>query len=238
MYLIKTFEQFFVQANETEWKELYNPHKATLFKSKALAQQWMKDHTTFTQYAQYVNAKEAIAAYDEWISNGGVRRVIEYVDNKFSRKYDPKKDTAIDVLNWRYDQSKRNEATIRYEDYRTWPQLHSLFSHIFNTETYRVNEGDSPYQTTFQIYTSKNGDLKKFKEELKLILPKAEIITEDGYAQFQIFDYECSEFDTYHFLYKNAKDCKIVASRYRTQVMAEGDVKYVFEYMKRERYYG
>jgi len=70
---------------------------------------------------------------------------------------------------------------------------------------------------------------------LKLALPYITRIDKDGYKIIRIFDHYLGEGgDSAEFLYKSDKDCKI-EGRYYDKI--KGNLKKVFEYWQRERYY-
>ena len=69
MFLICLFEKYYVKVNGKKWDEIYDPNKATVFKSEKEAKNWVKTNTTFEEYAKVVNSENSINEYNEWYQN-------------------------------------------------------------------------------------------------------------------------------------------------------------------------
>ena len=128
-----------------------------------------------------------------------------------------------------------NGDCVRYEDYTTWPQLYSIYEHIFNN-THFIDERGTTTSVSFsmRIERKKTFDIKVFQEELKIILP---FITrkKDDYYIIDIFDHFLSENgNSCDFYYKNDDDC-FIKGRWTDKI---GDnLESCLLYWQRERYY-
>jgi hypothetical protein len=236
LYIIKTFDSYYVQAGETSWNEIHDPNFATTFSSKKKAETWMKEHTTFAGYAKYLPRTTEVTDYNERMKVGIVRRTLAYVDNSFSRPYNKEKDTPMDVLDWRY-KYKDEGSEVRSEDYSTWPDLSQLFKHLMSVESYFDSKREGTLRT-FQIKVAPNSTFAGFIKELRFIIDKIELIDNpyDGYKMIKIFDHNLSEYDTYFIHYKNDDDVKVCGSRHILTHCA-GNIEKVFDYIKQNLYY-
>ncbi|RTK97764.1 MAG: hypothetical protein EKK64_00745 [Neisseriaceae bacterium] len=228
MFIICLFEKYYIRVNESNWDEIYNPNYATTFKSKKEANDWVDRNTTLKQYAQIVDSKKAIKKYDEWEKDGSIRRSFDLVDNNLSRPYAG--ESPEEVLKWMLEV---DIDKIRYEDYKTWPDLHSLFKHIHRLDKFHSDDYTKQY-TSFSFYFKPDSNFEEFKKEFDLVVEKT-TYEKDGYKVFDIFDrFLCEGGNSVDFFYKNDEDC-YVGGRWSKQV--SGSLKECFEYLKKERYY-
>ena len=222
MYLIQMFDRYYVRVNDGNWDEIYDPNFATSFDTKKAITQWVRKNTIYTEYAKAVDAKQAIEKHNEWAKNGSIRRTFEFVDNNLSRPYNG--ESAEEVLQWRLNV----DDNIRYEDYKTWPDLHQKFENLFQLQKY-------PDETlTFSLYFKQTASFENFKKEFSLALPYVTRIEKD-YKVFHVFDHFLSEGgNVVDFHYKSDSKCKVV-SRWNDKIV--GDLKTCFDYLVAERYY-
>lgn len=207
------------------WNEVYSPKNATQFTTAKKATDWGKNNTTFGDYIVAVTYDSAVEKFDQWIADGMIRRSFPALDQKISRKYDPEKDDKYAVLDWRM----KSHDNIRYEDYKTWPYLYSIFNHLWGVQTYM----DSTM--SFQIWVKKDSKFENFKEELDLILDKV-TYREDNDIVLSIFDHFCGEGGNFAYLVKHDHDTWSVKTRYSFEVKKK-TLEDCFDFMKRERYY-
>lgn len=118
---------YVVTKSDGSWDESYTPVNATRFPSEQAAQDWARKNINLAEYAKTVKYEDAKASFDKWVETGMVRRTFPPINRELSRKYDPAKDDKYAVLQWRYDVATKGDDNILYEDYKTWPDLYSVF---------------------------------------------------------------------------------------------------------------
>lgn len=207
------------------WHESYTPIGAAEFNSMATAKNWVKNNTTMGDYVHAEPLDKAIESFNEWVKNGMIRRSFPVLNKSISRKYDKNKDTPLDVLNWRCEQ---NDDNVRYEDYKTWPRLYSIFDHLWDVSKYTDGK-------TFSIYVKPDSVFKKFKKEFDLVIDKVDKRNEKGELFFNIFDHFCGEGGNFAYLVQSEDGTWRVDSRWNT--LSKGTLKECFEFMKKNRYY-
>lgn len=222
---------YYVRVLEDTWDEIYNPHFATEFNSELEAEEWSRENTTFGEYATGIQKNIAIIAFDKWSKTGMVRRTILQIDKSISRPYN--NETPLEILNWHIKNRLASEDLVKYEHYKTWPAISSVYTHISNIEQYHNGDYTAKY-LSFSIKTNRDGSFEKFKEELDLILPHITYLDSD-YKKLLIFDYHCGSGGNFaDLLYKDDTDC-LIKTRYYTE--CKGDINKVFNFLKKERYY-
>jgi len=228
MFIVSLFELYYVRVNENSWDEIFNPNYATTFKTKKEANNWVERNTTFKEYAKVVDSKKTIKEYEEWQSNGSVRRTFYLVDNTLSRPYAG--ESPEEVLEWLL---KVDKYQIRYEDSKTWPELYSLFKHIHRLN--KFPDDDSKEEcVSFSLSFKLDSNFEEFKKEFALIV-KSTTYEKNGYKIFDVFDRFLSEGgNSVDLFYKNDNDC-YVSGRWSEKV--RGSLKECFEYLRKERYY-
>jgi hypothetical protein len=131
---LRFFEEFYYLQDDNEnVLELLNPTNATRFSCAEDAINFAKENTSMGEYVVAISVEEAFEKWKQFISPDNSRRSFKKVNESFSRKYDPKKDTLLDVLKM-HVVMRENDNSVRYEDYETWPELHQLYQHIFSIE--------------------------------------------------------------------------------------------------------
>ena len=109
-----------------------------------------------------------------------------------------------------------------------------MYTHLWSIQKYHDEKDFDKTNITFQMNTNRSGKLSKFKEELNLILPYI-TLKEGDYKVVNIIDHNLGESgDFASFLYKDDNDCKI-DGRYGSII--SGNIRQVFDYWKKERYY-
>lgn len=211
------------------FQELYNPEFATEFKTKKAAIDWSKENSTLSEYAVALDKDKEIKKFQAWCKDGMIRCNRELVNKEISRKYEG--EDKYKVLEWWI--SRINEdASVRFEDYKTWPHLFQVFTNLHGVESYRGNKDTKSY-ISFQMSCKPDADFQTFKEELELVLPIINYLNKE-YKTISIFDHGLSEVDTYYFYYKDDKDCYIKG---RWSEKVKGTLEEVFKYWKKELYY-
>jgi len=183
-------DPYYIQLSDTHWEESLCPYVATEFKSAVAATKWSKENTTFGEYAVALEPQPEKEKFDEWVKNGMVRRRFDILNKKLSRKYNG--ETPEEVLAWRISVREDVDA-IRYEDYKTWPDLYSVFKHLFNCSSYYSKGEVGKLQHSFSVYTRRDGKLDDFEKELNLILPHVTYLDDDGGKMINVFDHYLSE---------------------------------------------
>lgn len=228
-------EPHYISHNEYQnyWEETYSPYIATEFKNAKSAIKWSKDNTTFGEYAVALESKPEKAKFDEWMKNGMVRRRFNIIDKKLSRKY--KNETPEEVLVW-YISVREDVDGIRYEDYQTWPKLHSVFKHLFDRVSYYSKRDDGKLLHSFSVSTRRDGRLEDFKKELNLVLPHITYLDNNGDKIINVFDHYLSEHGNSVSLIAHKNGKFSVEGKYNDAV-TNADLEKCFNYLKRERYY-
>lgn len=222
--------RYFVQVLENGgFNEVLDINFATKFKTSEEAINWSKKNTTFGEYAKADKESFLRIEFNGWLNSGMLRRTFGQL-SVFNRPYN--EESPEEVLRWRVGCALSSDAEIQYENYKTWPSLYSVFSHLHAVESY-WDDSYTNKSLSFKVYTPKNGKLKNFQYELSLILPYCTYKTNDYYS-FSIFDHELSENDCRRFLYKSEKDCKIVG---RWVEYKKGTLKECFEHMRENFWY-
>ena len=236
-YIIKhDFNQnvpYFVKlGDETTFDEIYNPKFATQFKTKREAQQWIDVSSSMKQFSKVVDFEESVQKYEEWFNSGTVRRTLACLNRTMSRKYN--NESLEEVIDW-WIYAQINDDEIDYEDYETWPQLHSMSKHLFDVEGYRSDDYENLY-ITFQIYTEQDGNFDEFQRELNMILDKVTYKDDDGYLILPIFDHYLSEGGNSASLLIHPETQKVkIDGRWENEEFSS--LEEAFNYMKKERYY-
>jgi hypothetical protein len=226
-FCLNGWEYFGLSKDGSKIIGYHDPNLADKFKT-------VKDAKVFSSRFDYDTKVEKLDKHQKiFVNSDYVYRSIPLIDTSMSIKYDADKHTQIDVLNFKINHRKRSDKSIRYEDYRTWPELWSVFKHLWSFESYSKNNG-AVQMFTCSIRVNKKSDFKEFKEDLELVKPHCTFVSDDGYLVFPIFDHDLSEYGTRYLHYKTDEDCKIVESRWSEYV---GDLKKCFDIMEAKFYY-
>ena len=226
---------YFVRLGDgTTFDEIYNPKFATQFKTNKEAQQWINVSSSMKSHSEVVDFQESVQKYEEWFNGGTVRRTLACINRTMSRQYN--NEPLEEVIDW-WIYATTNDDEIDYEDYETWPGLHSISKHLFSVEGFHSRDY-SDLCITFQIYTRRNGNFDEFQRELNMVLDKVTYKDDDGYLVLPIFD---------HYLSEHGNSVSLLIHPETQQVKIEGKYSYdnrkfsslkdAFDYMKLERYY-
>ena len=183
----------------------HNPRLATLFNTKEEAQNFCK---TFDLEDVKIDRKEK--HYKSFDKCNYVYRQINKIDNTHSRNFNS--ETPEEILEWWKKTKSLPEKSVKFEHYRTWPHLFSVFDHLWDLVSYNSRDYKEQYQTC-QIKVLIDSSLESFKKELDLVLVYCTFF-QDGYKVFPIIDHELSEYESRYFLYKDDSDCKITNGNY------------------------
>ena len=213
---------YYVRVRQDGWDEVYNPGVATEFKTKKEAVDWSRENTTFGEYAVGLSKDKEVEKFKEWSELGMIRREFKLLDKTISRKYN--NESNLEVLEWHLNKTDE----IRFEDYKTWPNLYSVFSNLWDVETYQDKT------LSFSMYVRPDSTFDKFKEELELVLQHITRL-EDGYKVISVFDRFCGAGGNFAtFEYKSDDDCKLCS---RWNEITTGNLQEVFKVWKEDRYY-
>ena len=219
--------------NNKNFDEIYNPSFATHFNTKEEAKKWIDTYSSMAEYSKVVEFQNACNKYKEWEKAGSIRRTLNCVNLSMSRPYN--NESIDDVIDW-WIYTTLNEDQIKYEDYKTWPDLHQMSKHLFCIESYRNKDYSEEY-ITFQIRTSRSGKFKEFEKELNRVMNKVTYKTDDDYLIFPIFDHYLSEGGNSEYLEIHPKTKHARISNRYGPVKEFNSLKEAFKYIKKERYY-
>jgi hypothetical protein len=226
MYVIKAFDNYFIRDDGDKLSETYNLYNATKFKTKEEAEDVCAS-CNISEYFKIIPFSSAKIKYDKWAEEGMVRRKINKIDRKISRKYEG--GGLKEVLDFRVQHIK-NENLIAYSDYKTWPQLYGVSKYLNNVSSY--TDG----RLTVEIQIKKDGVFKDFYEEIIVCIPFITHI-ENNYYVLPIVDHELSKFESrYLCIHKDLKHGLIRNSR-KVLIHEEDKLENCFEYIKKYFWY-
>lgn len=239
MYILEiNFEMLgptcYVRANEKNgtWDEIFDPAHATKFSSKKKAREWADRETTMAEYISVIQESEAKAKFNAWYDNGMIRRTLSLVDNSFSRPYNG--EDKYKILEWQWEHTTSEEDRVRFEDYKTWPDLYQVFNHLHGFVSYSDEEGN-PFHSV-EIYTSKDGVYEDFKTELDLVIDRLNHFDNEGNLIIDVFDHYLSEGGNTVFLVA-MRDGKWRIDSHYGHDFGPTTLKKCFEYIRKNRYY-
>lgn len=224
-YYVKTVDN-------TKFDEVYNPKIATQFKTKKEAQQWIDVYSSMKSHSKVVDFEKSVQKYEEWVNGGTVRRTLACINRTMSRKYN--NESLEDIIDW-WIYQRNNDDEIDFDDYKTWPQLHTIAKHLWDVEGYHSKDYKEIY-ITFEIYTPEDGNFEDFQRELNMVMDKVTYKDDDGFLIMPIFDHFLSEHgnSVSLLIHPETKQVK-VGGRWRKEDFPS--LKEAFNYMRRERYY-
>lgn len=217
-----------------QYTEIRDPRGATVFHTKKAAKSAVKKMVSMKEYAEIVDQKEHVERFKQDLRGWLVRRGLPYGDPKYNVPYDPNKHSKTHVLNWHIFHAK-SESKISYEIYETYPDLYEVFNHIREVETYR--DDIQGKVMSFSMEVNKNSKLKEFKNELDCVKDLVTLKDSDGRKQISIFDhYLCAHGNSAEFLIWPDNKTYSIEENYCGEAV-RGDLKTVFKYWKKNRYY-
>lgn len=206
----------------------HNPMMATWFYSKKEAKAFQNKIAMETKISSF--QKE----YDRFTKTTWEYRKITPINDKLNIPY--KGEDKYKVLEWWKATKALPESSIKYEVYKTWPKLSSVFTHLWDYQGYHSLEDRSKTYHSYSIRTSKTGNINEFKKELELVLDDITYVSEEGYKLLSVFEHNLGAGgSSYSFCYKSEKDCKIVGNYGRE--IRKGSLTKCFDYLKQELWY-
>jgi hypothetical protein len=211
-----------------------DPTLADKFPSKEEAQSFIDRHVTNSELVSVIQLATAEKAWKKFIRAGYPAGQMN-ITSPLSRKY--KGESADEVLALWIAYCKyyaaNGDGRIKQSHYSSWPNLYSKFDCLWDTVQY---EDKDDLQLTFSMRVGKNTRFEVFKKELNTVLPHVTLVTKNGDKQINVFDHYLSAGgNTVYFLVR--KDgTYALTSRYES-IVVEGDLKTVFDYWKKNRYY-
>jgi hypothetical protein len=194
-------EFFFFDFNNRVIKGLHSPAKATRFRTKKEANKALEEC-----YADRLGNKAVVISgepkaleseFNDWIENGAVYRNLP-MRNEFSRPYNG--EDGLTVLQW-WANYHKNEGSISYEDYKTWPKPNKFYECI--SEVVRMVNSRYDYMApTAAMRISPNCDFETFAKEFEIAKSISEYKV-DGLYKMDIKENTLSEFGVYHLDYND-----------------------------------
>lgn len=224
----------FSHSNQDSFEEIYNPSFATPFTSKKEAENWVKTYSSMEEYSCIVEREPEIRKFTTWSHNGMPRRVLSCTNLSYSRPYN--NESLDEVIDWWIWQTSHDDE-IKYEHYKTWPELYSLSPHLMKVQGFLEDE---KILITFEIYTSKKGKFEEFEKEINRVINKVTLKDENGYAVFPVFDHYLSEGgNSVSMLIHPESEDVIIRHRFKTLYpgLTFPSLEDGFKYLKKERYY-
>jgi len=226
MYIIKSFERYYIRDDGKFLIETYNPNLATIFNT-------VEDANDFSlccnarEYFEVVELEKEISTYNKWMSKGMIRRRLQKIDRKVSRKYNG--EGIKDIIKFFISQQK-NENLISYNDYKTWPELYTKSKHLVSVDRYEKDK------ICFTIKIPKNGELRNFRDEIELCIPFTTYI-EDGYYVFSIMDHELNQFESRYLCVNEELTHGFIMNSRHSLIYDKDILENCFSYMKYRFYY-
>lgn len=239
MWIVKvlfehTDEPYYYRFESDKYLEVRDPQFASVFDTEEVARGAIAKMIAMKKYARPANRAEHVQDFLKRAREGLVRREFPYGDPKYNVPYDPNKHSKKHVLDWHIFHV-RSENKISYEVYETYPNLYEVFNHIHEVTTYL---DDTQGQVmSFSMEVNKNSKLKAFKNELDCVKDLVTLKDSDGRKQISIFDhYLCAHGNSAEFLIWPDNKTYSIEENYGGEVV-RGDLKTVFKYWKKNRYY-
>lgn len=222
----------YAKYNATDWNVVIGPDNASTFKTKKEAIRARKSNES-SELSVTIRYGQAKKEYDDWIANGSILQTRESLDKVNSRKYN--NESPEKVLDWRLYHAE-NEHKISYDDYKTWPHLYDVFSHLWSVNRYIPHNDNDPYELTIQISTRRDSSFDKFEKEVNLAYNHI-TMCHDGFKIYDILDHYLSEGGRSATLcYDRDKNEAYLNERYGGE-SKHGTLKEIFELMKVDNYY-
>lgn len=230
MYIVYLDNQFcvlgkeYLRKNKNTIVGYHHPGMADVFKTKKDTQELIKYINRDSQDIKITSLNDELEKFDKTDWKYRELPALDLSIKKFNNNTD---DEVFDFwINYRKDDGK-----VSYEIYKSWPDLRSIYDHIWEFNKYIQGE------YSFTIYTSKNGVFHNFKKELHKALPYVTLMSEDGYKRFKIFEHSLSESAVYYFNYKSDTDCYFNTHRTYSTKNKYNSLEKAFEFMKEGLWY-
>lgn len=230
MYVIQMFDEYWLRDREGLVEEINDLEAATKFKTKKAAKEVINS-TTFAKYCSIKKLSEVLPEFLTWKEQGMVRREIPKITS-MSQKYDGE---GLEEVIAFHKYHKDHEQKVRYEDWRTWPNVGHFLECFYDMERY--NSADhTKTMDSFKVKVERTAEYETFEKELKILLPHITYIDDDRFAVMSIFDYELSEYESRYFLYNIDKDEHRIKNHY-DNILFTGTLKECFEEIRTRYYY-
>jgi hypothetical protein len=182
-----------------------------------------------------------VARYETWMAGGAPAGPPQPVIDNHSRAYNKATDGPLDVLEWRWENQGRAYRGLpepRYEHYKTWPELYSVFKHLFKATSFYADNKHESIARTIEVYTPRNGKFEDFEREVMLVLDRVEYKDDDGWRIFDVFDHYLSEGGNSVVLKEKDGKWKVEPQRsWYGGGGKPGTMKEAFEYLRQHRWY-
>ena len=240
MYVVFVKNQFCLLGNEyfgTDGKQIigyHDPNRASHFNTEREA----KD---FCKLFDYEGRKiEPLWKHVNLFSRCKyVYRKFSLLDKSMDVRYDPKKHSADDVLNWRMMYAKAAEKSVSQKTYSSWPDLYSVFKHLWSVQSYHSRDYKHTYHTV-QLRTSKSADFETFKSEFDKVFDFCTYVDDEKRKVFPIFDHELNSYESRYLVCESRDKCYIqnqVQFLSKSNRAFAGTLKQCFEQMKLHYWY-
>lgn len=222
----------FLATDGDGFKFVLVPEHADTFRTKKEAKDFLANNIAWDVPLEIVKLKDASEAWRMQLDDGIIIRTIP-CKSPLSRKYSG--EGRDEVLKWRIEQRKALEASIDYEDYKTWPDLYEVFDHLWSVQMFRSADYNDAHMS-FQVRVARDSKYSNFKRELMKVLKHITYKDADGNLVLHVFDHFLSEGGNSVNLVITGKDTAKVVDRW-DDAHVEGSLRECFYYMCRERYY-
>lgn len=220
------------ERNDGGVDETYNPRTAKTFKSKKAALDWFKNSCTMGEHGKAVFLEGECLKFDTWVNGGMIRRSFPIL-SELDRPFDEKKDGFDDVCQF-IIQSYKDEDSVRYENYQTWPDC--LLDYYPCLYTINAYEDDVNVFFCGQLMVSHDSKFSGFKNSVNAV-KKYLTLNSENYYKYDIFDYKCGEGGDFVYLMVSKDGKKIFITQRLDDDLSFKDLKEAFEYIKKYRYY-
>lgn len=209
-----------------------DPSFGQVWKSVKSAKNWIKENTDIYEYCTIVNQIEAIHKFNCWRNSGMIIQTRNKINKSVSKPYN--NESKKEVLKWWLEYSKLDDGLVKYEHYKTWPQLNTLYNHIDSINRYYSNNYKCKFISA-KMFVKKESNLTSFLKELKLIEDEITLLDERGNKVIKIFDHYLGEGGNFADFTINKDGSYSIKGRWSTYIT--GGLPEVFEYWKENRYY-
>ena len=232
-------DKYYIRHDNNKYEELYNPRQASTFKTKKAASEWVNRFTTYSEYTKVVKKADAIKSFDAWLNSGGVRRELPLVDTTVSRPYN--NEDADGVLDWWFEYAdsyvKARDSAVKYEDYRTWPKLYSVFDCLFGLDFFKTSDRAGLVYSV-SIAVRKDTTFETFEEEFHKVVDRTtQLDEEDGSKILGVFDHFLSEGGNTVYFHVHADGNYELRGHWGRVLVKSKNLEEVFKVWQRERYY-
>jgi hypothetical protein len=213
-----------------------DPDKATQFPSIAEAQAAIAAYNGTNLDLKPVSSISLKNAYLKEIAGGFSQRSFPCLNTALSRPY--KKESASEVLAWHIAVQKSRPSSMRDTDIATWPTLHQLFKHIFNTASFYSPDYKEKF-FSFEMCVDYDSSFDTFKKELDMIIDHITLLDNKGNKLISVFDhFLCEHGNKAMFVCMKDGTYQLISARSsRGHILSKGTLEHVFKYWRDHRPY-